>query len=189
MTAGIAGMVAGAVLAPVLAIAAGAGAKAHAPPDVPAPDVPAPDAALASPSLEFVFEAEVTLAPGMTAGTTPLGGRHIIPITGGTFSGPALRGTVMPGGWDWQLVRPDGCVQLKADYFLKTDDGVIINIVNTAVACQDGEGRPHPVRTHAVFEAPAGRYDWLNRQTFIGALVPGRNTNAPSVSIRFYRVN
>lgn len=184
MKAGIAGMVAGVVLVPVLAIAAGASAKALA-----APDAPAPDAAVASPSLEFVFEEEVTLAPGMTAGTTPLGGRHIIPITGGTFSGPALRGTVMPGGWDWQLVRPDGCVQLKADYFLKTDDGVIINIVNTAVACQDGEGRPLPVRTHAVFEAPAGRYDWLNRQTFIGALVPGRNTDAPSVSIRFYRVN
>ncbi|MBB4614836.1 DUF3237 domain-containing protein [Novosphingobium taihuense] len=140
------------------------------------------------PSLEFVFEEEVMLASGIAPGTTPLGGRNIIPITGGTFSGPAIRGTVMPGGWDWQLIRPDGCVQLKADYFIKTDDGVVINIVNTAVACRDGQGKPGPVRTHAVFEAPNGKYDWLNRETFIGSLVPG-DASLKSVRIRFYRVN
>lgn len=140
------------------------------------------------PSLEFVFEEEVLLAQSVTPGTTPLGGRNIIPITGGTFSGPGISGAVMPGGWDWQLIRPDGCVQLKADYFLKTDDGVVINIVNTATACRDAQGKPVPVRTHAVFEAPNGNYDWLNRQTFIGALVPG-DAKVPSVRIRFYRVN
>lgn len=143
---------------------------------------------MADPSLEFVFEEEVLLAPGIAPGTTPQGGRNIIPITGGTFKGPGISGTVMPGGWDWQLIRPDGCVQLKADYFLKTDDGVVINIVNTAVACDDPGGKPVPVRTHAVFEAPNGKYDWLNRQTFIGALVPG-DAKVSSVRIRFYRVN
>lgn len=143
---------------------------------------------MADPSLEFVFEEDVLLGPNIAPGATPLGGRNIIPITGGTFSGPAISGTVMPGGWDWQLIRPDGCVQLKADYFLKTDDGVVINIVNTAFACRDAQGKPVPVRTHAVFEAPNGKYDWLNHQTFIGALVPG-DAKVPSVRIRFYRVN
>jgi hypothetical protein len=149
-----------------------------------AADKPAPP----DPSLEFVFEEEVLLAPGIAPGTTPLGGRNIIPITGGTFKGPGIGGTVMPGGWDWQLIRPDGCVQLKADYFLKTDDGVVINIVNTAVACRDAQGKPLPVRTHAVFEAPDGKYEWMNRQTFVGSLVPG-DEKVQSVRIRFYRVN
>lgn len=140
------------------------------------------------PSLEFVFEEEVALLPGVIVGATPYGGRSIAPIAGGTFKGPAISGTVLPGGWDWQLLRADGCLDLKADYFIKTDDGVTINVVNTAVACRTPDGKPGPVRTHAVFEAPNGKYDWMNRQTFVGSLVPG-DEKVQSVRIRFYRVN
>ncbi|MBO9669908.1 MAG: hypothetical protein J7485_05275 [Sphingobium sp.] len=34
----------------------------------------------------------------------------------------------------WLLVRSDGRVDIKADYMLKTDDGVIIDVVNTGGA-------------------------------------------------------
>ncbi len=38
--------------------------------------------------------------------------------------------TIVPGGWDWLLVRTlVACIDVKADYMLKTDDGVIINVV------------------------------------------------------------
>ncbi|MFM2371199.1 MAG: hypothetical protein RIS85_921 [Pseudomonadota bacterium] len=147
----------------------------------------AADPATDEPSLEFVFEETVTLAADITPGKTPLGGRNIIPITGGHFEGPGIKGTILPGGWDWQLVRPDNCLQIKADYFLKTDDGVVINVVNSGVACAPVDGKPSPVRTHPVFEAPMGKYDWLNRQTFIGTLVPSTD-KGPAVRIRFYRV-
>jgi hypothetical protein len=141
-----------------------------------------------APKLEFVLEEIVTLAERLPAGKTPLGERFIIPITGGTFEGPGLKGVVMPGGWDWQLMRADGCLQVKADYFLKTDDGVIINVVNTGLICPGMDGKPAPVRTHPVLEAPIGKYEWLGRTNFVGTLEPvfeGGKVNA--VRIRFYK--
>lgn len=143
----------------------------------------------AAPELEFVFEETVTLGPSIAPGKTPLGGRNIIPITGGTFEGPGLRGEVLPGGWDWQLLREDGCLNIVADYFLKTDDGVVINVRNTGVACRPTEDNPRPpIRTHPVFEAPEGKYGWLNRAMFVGTLVPGGDPASPAVKIRFYQV-
>src|SRR5690349_1453232 len=95
----------------------------------------APAAAQEAPSLEFVFEETVTLGEVTVPGATARGERIIIPITGGTFEGPEMKGIVLPGGWDWQLRRADGCTDVEADYFLRTDDGVVINVVNTGVIC------------------------------------------------------
>jgi hypothetical protein len=148
----------------------------------------APAAAEEAPSLEFVFEEIVTLGEVTAPGDTARGGRIIIPITGGTFEGPDIRGIVVPGGWDWQLRRADGCTEVEADYFLQTDDGVVINIVNKGVICMgQGEERP-PVRTHPVFEAPSGKYAWLSQNAFVGTLELAPPENGPAVRIRFYRV-
>ena len=54
------------------------------------------------------------LSPDLIPGKTPYGSRNMIPITGGTFEGPGIRGIIVPGGWDWQLVRADGCVDVIA---------------------------------------------------------------------------
>ena len=144
----------------------------------------------APPELEFVFEEIVTLGPSISPGDTARGGRLIIPITGGTFEGPGLKGEVMPGGWDWQLRRADGCTDVVADYFLKTDDGVVINVVNTGVICPPGEdGQAQPVRTHPVFEPPLGKYQWMGKTTFVGTLETVPPEQGPAVKIRFYRVN
>lgn len=94
----------------------------------------------------------------------------------------------MPGGWDWQLIRSDGCMELKADYFLKTDDGAIINVINQAVLCPPADGSKPAITTQPVFEAPLGKYDWLNRGNFIGMLVSTGDDKSPGVRIRFYRV-
>lgn len=142
----------------------------------------------AAPELEFVFEETVTLGTSVAPGQTPWGGRNIVPITGGKFEGPDICGEVMPGGWDWQLRRPDGCLDIVADYFLKTDDGVVINVRNTGVACRPEEGQTTVVRTHPVFEAPIGKYDWLNRAMFVGTLVPANGEGGGAVRIRFYRI-
>lgn len=150
-----------------------------------------PAAEPAVPTLEFVFEENVTLAPSITPGATALGARNIVPITGGTFTGPKIRGTILPGGWDWQLMHADGCLHIKADYFLKTDDGVVINILNQGVACPGPNGERPPVRTHPVFEPPLGKYDWLGKSAFVGTLEPGTSdASGPlnSVRIRIYRV-
>jgi hypothetical protein len=150
----------------------------------------APAAAQQSPApkLDFVLEEVVSLGERIPAGKTPLGERFIIPVSGGTFEGPGLKGIVMPGGWDWQLLRPDGCLQVKADYFLKTDDGAIINVVNTGNICPGADGKPAPVRTHPVLEAPVGKYEWLGRTAFTGTLEPVfEGGKVTAVRIRFYR--
>ena len=147
-----------------------------------------PAAAQDAPTLEFVFEETVTLGEVFRPGDTALGGRLVIPITGGTFGGPNIRGSIVPGGWDYQLRRPDGCTEVEADYFLKTDDGVIINVINTGVICMGEGGAMMPVRTHPVFEAPRGKYEWLSQAAFVGTLEPAPPEAGPAVRIRFYRV-
>ena len=56
------------------------------------------------PRTEFVYESIVDLAPTLQLGVSPLGDRRMVPITGGTFEGPGLRGTVLAGGADNELV-------------------------------------------------------------------------------------
>jgi hypothetical protein len=141
------------------------------------------------PSLEFAFEEIVTLGQAVAPGDTARGARLMIPITGGTFEGPGLKGEVVPGGWDWQLRRADGCTEIEADYFLRTDDDVVINVVNKGVICPPADGEaPSPVRTHPVFEAPRGKYEWLSRAAFIGTLEMAPPSAGPAVKIRFFRV-
>ena len=147
-----------------------------------------PVAAQDAPQLEFAFEERVTLGEPILAGKTARGERLIYPITGGTFEGPNLRGEVLPMGWDWQLRRDDGCTEVEADYFIRTDDGVIINVVNEGVICRVGEQDVAPVRTQPVFEAPLGKYDWLSKSGFLGTLEPEMDGDkVAAVRIRFYR--
>jgi hypothetical protein len=142
----------------------------------------------APPKLSFVFEETVLLGATLTPGATAMGKRFIVPITGGHFEGPGdgsgLRGKVLPGGWDWQLLRADGCLNVKADYMLQTDDGVIVNVVNTGPLCP---GRP--VLTTPIFEPPLGKYQWLGQSAFVGALEVVKVDGQPAVRIRFYRVD
>ena len=87
----------------------------------------------APPALEFVFAAHVTVDRPLDLGDVGRGGRRIVPITGGEFFGPRLRGQVIPGGADWQIVRTDGVAELEARYTLETDDGALIYVRNHAL--------------------------------------------------------
>jgi len=140
-----------------------------------------------APKLEFAFEELVTLGAPIPAGRTAYGERNIIPITGGSFQGPGIKGTIIPGGWDWQLRRADGCTDVKADYMLKTDDGVVINVINRGAICSSENGAMHPVRTAATFEAPLGKYQWLAQTAFVGTLEIANQEGKPAVRIRFFK--
>ena len=67
----------------------------------------------------------VDLAPTLPLGASPFGERRMVPIVGGTFEGPGLRGKVKAGGADRQLVRRDGAVSLDAVY---ERDAVVIRV-------------------------------------------------------------
>ncbi len=132
-----------------------------------------------TPELEYVCELRVTLDPPLTVGQTPKGLRRIIPITGGTVTGPALNGTIFNGGADWQFIRKDGVAELEAHYQFKTDDGVIIYIKNEGVrvatpevAARIAKGIPvlaseYYFKARPQFEAPEGKYYWMNNALFI----------------------
>ena len=139
------------------------------------------------PHLEFVFEEIVTLGASIHPGETPYGDRNIVPITGGTFSGPNIRGKVLPGGWDWQLSTKTGCHSIQADYMIQTDDGAIINVINKGTLCTD-PGTKAKLFTTPTFEAPLGPHAWLNGGAFIGTLELAKVEGKPAVHIRFYQV-
>ena len=74
-----------------------------------------------------LFELRLDVPPLIDLGDTPCGRRRIAAVTGGSFEGERLRGTVLgaPGG-DWLLLRPDGVLVLDVRIVLKTDDGALI---------------------------------------------------------------
>jgi hypothetical protein len=122
---------------------------------------------------EFVLEARVTCDPIIVIGDSKQGKRQLIPITGGEFSGPNLNGKVLPGGADWQLVRPDGVLEIEARYTVQTEDGVNIAIRNRGIAIYPPVAQTVYVRTVPEFEAPANSaYAWLNRAIFVGTVHP-----------------
>ena len=53
-----------------------------------------------APQLEFVMQLKVTLGETYSCGETQHGRRTVIPITGGTFEGPNIKGTILNGGAD-----------------------------------------------------------------------------------------
>jgi hypothetical protein len=135
------------------------------------------------PRTEFVYEAIVDIAPGMDLGSGPLGERAMVPITGGTFEGPNIRGTVLAGGADRQLLRADGVRMLDALYELKTHDDAIITVRNEVLISPPDRGvRPF---SHLHITAPSS-YDWLNGYVHVGTLdiVPERR----AVLIRVFRI-
>lgn len=133
------------------------------------------------PGLKFVLEISIGVTPGKLLELGPVGKgiRKVVPLLGGTFEGPGIKGTILPGGYDWQFVRPDGVTEMDARYVLKTDDDVLITIVNrclrhgTPEAMQkiaNGEladPSEYYFRTAPIFETASAKYDWLNRHIFI----------------------
>jgi Protein of unknown function (DUF3237) len=149
---------------------------------------------LSPPNLEFVFEAHVTVDPPLDLGDVAKGGRRIIPITGGDFSGPQIRGKVIPGGADWQVLRSDGVAELEARYTLRTDDGALIYVRNLAfrhgpadVIAALAAGRPvdpasYYFRGATFFETSAARYAWIAKHI----IVCTAEREPAGVKLRFY---
>ena len=122
---------------------------------------------------EHVWDAKVKIAGLINIGNSKRGTRRAIPITGGTFIGPKIKGEVLSGGEDCQLVRPDGDTELNARYFLKTSDGYTILITNQVLMHipKTGENRTPYTKSVIDIEAPSDSpYDYLNHAIYIGTL-------------------
>jgi hypothetical protein len=110
----------------------------------------------------------------------------MVPISGGSFEGPGIKGKVLAGGADRQLWRTDGVRHLDALYEMETDDGVIITVRNM-VFVRETPGNPRYAFSHLEITAPEGKYGWLNNFLYVGTLDnlrPQRN----AVVVRVYKV-
>jgi hypothetical protein len=147
------------------------------------------------PELEFAFITHVDVAPMIDFGQTARGHRRMVPILGGTFEGPKLKGEVLPGA-DWQIVRPDGVLELEARYALETDDGALISMVNRCLrraspevmermnAGQAVDPAEVYFRTTPTFETADPRYSWMMDYIFLGS----GQRKAAQVVIEFWAV-
>jgi Protein of unknown function (DUF3237) len=140
---------------------------------------------LPDPSLKRVYRLEATLGEPLDLGDLVQGRRRIVPLTGGTFTGPELNGTLIPGvSADWQIVLPDGTALGDIRYALRTDDGALLYVQSRGVRHGSAEvlarlGRGEDVhageytfRTSTQIETASTDLDWLNKGVFVG--VAGR---------------
>ena len=148
----------------------------------PAPQAPSSSrsADTVAPKLTLAFTINVQVGPPTELGQVPRGRRRVIPILGGTFAGPNIRGKVVPGGADWQIVRADGFAELDTRYMLQTDAGQLIYIQNAGIRHAPPDitkkllaGEPVDpsqvyFKTVPTFETSAPELQWLTRSIFIG---------------------
>ena len=148
------------------------------------------------PKLTLAMTLRVQVGAPTELGEVPRGRRRIIPILGGTFDGPEIRGKVMPGGADWQIVRADGLSELDTRYMLQTDTGKLIYIQNAGIRHAPPDvtkkllaGEPADpslvyFKTVPTFETSAPELQWLTRSIFIGT----GERHPAEVVIRVWRV-
>jgi hypothetical protein len=137
-------------------------------------------AGLRPPTLSLAFRATVLIGRPQELGLLDGQRKRIIPITGGTVSGPRLAGTVLAGGADWQTIRSDGVADIWARYSLQAEDGTLISVTNPGfrrgpaeVLARVAAGEAvdpalYYFRTTPRFEtASAGPHAWLNSSVFV----------------------
>jgi Protein of unknown function (DUF3237) len=119
---------------------------------------------------------QVKVGTPLNIGAVPYGTRRIASLSGGTFEGPRLRGTILAGSSaDWQLLRSDGVLEMDLRCTLQTDDGVVISMSSFGLRHGPPEviaaiGRGETVdpatyyfRTLPRFETAHPAYSFLNR--------------------------
>lgn len=152
---------------------------------------------LPPPELEHVCDLEIAVGQPLDIGLTAAGLRRVIPIIGGTVSGPLIMGRVLPGGADFQLILEEGRQShLDARYVIELDDGSRIFVQNTALRVTSAQDalrlhRGEPVDPTRVYfrcqprlEAAGANWSWLGQSQFVGTGQRAPNT----VFLSFYRV-
>lgn len=132
----------------------------------------------------------------LDVGKGPYGQRMIFDVTGGTFEGEKLRGTLLPSGGDWILVDDQGVGHLDVRITLETDDGALLYMqyygvleMTEAVMTAMAGGKPTEFgdiyfMTQPRVETGDERYQWLNN---IVAVAEGRVVES-AVEYQVYEV-
>lgn len=122
-----------------------------------------------------IFSIRAELETIINLGHTPYGERRMIGIIGGSVNGPKLKGRILPGGADWQIIRSDGAADIKARYAIETETGALIMVTSEGLRHgppavmerlmrgDNVDPRHYYFRTVMRFETAAPAVDWLNR--------------------------
>lgn len=128
-----------------------------------------------------VCDLVVALSPPHEMGPCPTGTRRIIPIIGGTASGPLLNGRILPVGADWQTVDANGVAELDARYAIETDFGAVIEVISKGIrhatpdvaariaAGEDVPADEYYMRTAIRLDCGHPNYAWVNRALFLAS--------------------
>ena len=135
---------------------------------------------LPNPRLAAVYRLEATVGPPYEFGETARGHRRIVPLTGGTFRGPQISGTVLPdGSADRQIVLPDGTALGDIRYTLQTDRGDLLDVHSQSVRHgpadvlarlargEDVDPHDYTFRASTRIETAAPGLNWLNKGIFV----------------------
>lgn len=131
------------------------------------------------PAMQPLIEIEADLSAPQSIGQVPGGERRCVPILGGRVTG-RVRGTILPGGADWQFLRPDGLADIDARYMFETPAGARVEVWSRGlrhgpadVMQRVAAGEPvdpalYYFRTALRFETAAPDLQWLVRTLAIG---------------------
>ncbi len=130
---------------------------------------------------EFLLDITLeTQAPHQTGAGG--GGRLVVPVSGGTFEGPRMKGTVIGPAGDWIAERPDGSRVVDGRVVLQTDDAQAIYMAWRGIAYTPPGGQL-VARIVPMFETAAPRYAWLNNVVAVGVYRgPGK------IAYRLYQI-
>lgn len=131
--------------------------------------------------LDFLFRLQLEVGVPQLAGPGHGGELRIIPVTGGHFAGPRLRGDVLPGtAADWLRLDPDGTARMDVRLTLRTEGGQVILMSYTGVRTgpeevlarlargEDVAPGEYYFRTAIRFETGAPDLLWMNRIIAVG---------------------
>jgi hypothetical protein len=130
-------------------------------------------------ALAHLFELRAQVGAPVVGHESARGLRRVVPVLGGTFEGERIRGTILPGGADHQLIRPDGVAELDVRLALRTDDGASLYMtvqgVRTAspevtariAAGEDVDPAQYYFREALRFETGEARLTWMNGRLFV----------------------
>lgn len=131
---------------------------------------------------EFLIDLMLDTQPAHNVGSVS-GNRIIVPVAGGVFNGPKLRGVIVGPGGDWIVARPDGSSVLDVRLVLQTDDLANISMNWRGISYTPPEGAQY-ARILPLFETGAAQYAWLNHIVAVGVHRP----MSGKVAYRVYRI-
>jgi len=141
-----------------------------------------------------LFDMHLNVDPNLVnTGLGYLGTRVVASITGGTFEGDRLKGTILPGGGDWLLNRTDCVTQLDVRVTLQTDDGAAIymfyrgyrhgpaEVLQRLANGEEVDPSEYYQRAAPFYETGDERYAWLTRT--VSVATGWRRPDGPSYRV------